>query len=192
MKFYLNAINKVTLAIFVGILSIGIANADSSCEGYVYEKSKDKINSETVKHTLSFAEKGCDKAQREMGHFYHRGMGGLEKDEGEAKKWYTLAAEQGEKSAIAMLGLIKVMKESDEYMEKWRADRVKKQASSSQYGWSVGMTKDEAVLTRNGEPRTKNRIITSTGTREIWIYANGTVYLYFNENGLLERISENN
>lgn len=189
MKFSINVINRAALAVVLGILNIGIANADSSCEGFTKEY-RDQLHSlddksEYVKVTRSFAEKGCAHAEKGMYGIYLTGEYGVEKDKVEARKWLVLAVEHGDEDAKFYLKV-------DDTIEASRAARAKIQASRSQYGWSLGMTKEEALRTRSGEPQTKNRTITATGAREIWTYANGTVYLYFNENGVLERISENN
>ena len=50
------------------------------------------------------AEKGCPKAQCELGYYYHHGEG-VEKDPDKGAKWYKEAAEQGHLNAMFNLGL---------------------------------------------------------------------------------------
>lgn len=50
------------------------------------------------------AEHGDDKAQSELGFMYEAGVGGAERDYGEALKWFRRAAEQGNSGARLSLG----------------------------------------------------------------------------------------
>lgn len=54
-------------------------------------------------------------------------------------------------------------------------------------GVSVGMTKDEVLMSSWGKPERVNSTTTGRGTREQWVYG-GRSYLYFDESGRLTTI----
>jgi hypothetical protein len=62
------------------------------------------------------------------------------------------------------------------------ADRAKRRRE----GVSIGMTKEEVLMSQWGRPEKINRSTTARGTTEQWVYGGG--YLYFGEDGLLRAI----
>jgi hypothetical protein len=63
-------------------------------------------------------------------------------------------------------------------------DRAKRKRE----GVSIGMTREEVLMSSWGKPDRINKTTTASGTREQWVYSGGRGYLYFGENGRLTTI----
>lgn len=98
--------------------------------------------------------------------------------------------------------LEKLVPENKTYSQNWKriqleiykqneADRKKalaaERARRRSQGVSVGMTKEEVLMSSWGRPQHVNSTTTSRGTREQWVYGGGN-YLYFDESGRLTTI----
>ena len=75
----------------------------SAATCYSYGKGTEVDKEKAFKLYLSSAEKGLDKAQFAVGHFYEFGQGGVEKNHEIAVEWYQKAANQGHKGSIEAL-----------------------------------------------------------------------------------------
>ena len=73
------------------------------CEQYDFGTPVDEQHWELLRKAAEF---GSVEAQRDLGCYYAVGNEGLEKDEMESRKWYTLAAEKGHADAQYNLGLM--------------------------------------------------------------------------------------
>ena len=66
---------------------------------------------------------------------------------------------------------------------------ARKARQTSRNGWTIGMTKEQVLRASGSQPRRINKTTTERGTREQWVYVDGS-YLYFDETGVLVGFQE--
>jgi hypothetical protein len=98
--------------------------------------------------------------------------------------------------------LEKLFPDKKEYRDRWRIERAaltkveeaarkkaeaQDRAERRKRGVTVGMSKEEVLMSSWGRPERVNSTTNSRGTREQWVYG-GRNYLYFDESGRLTTI----